>query len=91
MRELVKDLFFPLRFFQKRQSRPEIQQIDMPSIETAKTLLKQKFPNKLLTFKVYPELQYTIHAKVEAYEGTIFLGRATLREIDGKYVWRLFV
>lgn len=85
------DLFFPVRYFQRERPSIEHQKIDMPPIDDAKALLTKEFPNKLLTFKEYPELQYTISAKVEVYEGTIFLGRATLREIDGKYVWRLFV
>lgn len=85
------DLLFPIRLLQRQRPSIEYQKIDMPPIEDAKALLREKFPNKVLTFKEYPELQYTIHAKVEAYEGTIFLGRATLDKINGKYVWRLFV
>lgn len=87
---LFESLFL-IRLIQNRRPSIEHQKIDMPPIEDAKALLRKEFPNKFLTFKEYPELQYTVHAKVEAYEGTNFLGRATLREVNGKYVWRLFV
>ncbi len=85
------DLLFPIRFLQRQQPSIEYQKIDMPSVEVAKQLLREKFPNKLLTFVEHPKLQYTVRAKVDVYEGAVYLGRAILKEVSGEYIWYVII